>query len=196
MSFSNLALMRESRSCLAPYWGLGVLTVFVYTLIVGAPAAIFPSTGEVVSFLLSGPFALGICLFSLSIVRNETPHFYQLFEGVNSFGKSFLAYLCFAVLFIVGIVLFIIPGIVVAMGLSMTFYVMADRPEFSFSECLNESWRITDGYRLKYFGLCLRFIPWYILGALCLGVGVLLVIPWHYSANARFYMQIKEIQAH
>ena len=191
MSFSNLTLMRESRSYLAPHWGLGVLTVFVFTLFVGALPDVFPSMGETVSFILSGPFALGMSFFSLSIVKKETPHINQLFEGFQSFGKSFLAYLCFAILFLVGIVLLIIPGIVVAMGFSMTFYVMADQPELSFSECLHESWKITKGYRLKYFGLCLRFIPWYLLGALCLGIGVLVVLPWHYAANAQFYMQIK-----
>lgn len=194
MSFSNLTLMRESRIQLAPHWGLGVLLVFILSLIVGSPGIVFPSIGEMVSLVLSGPFALGMCLFSISVIKGETPHFSQLFDGFQSFGKSFLAYLCFAILFLVGIVLFIIPGIVVAMGLSMTFYIMADRPELSFSECLNESWKITDGYRLKYLGLCLRFIPWYILGFLCLGVGILVVIPWQYAASAKFYYHLKEIR--
>ena len=66
-------------------------------------------------------------------------------------------------LVIVGFVLLIIPGIIVGLALSMTFIVMADRPELSFSECLNESWNLTSGYRFKLLGLNLRFIPWYLL---------------------------------
>ncbi len=77
----------------------------------------------------------------------------------------------------------------------MTFYIMADRPELSFSQCLNESWTLTKGYRLKYLGLGLRFIPWYFLGLLCFGVGVLLVIPWSIAAGARFYEELKRIKA-
>ena len=94
------------------------------------------------------------------------------------------------ILIAVGFVLLIIPGIYISLALSMTFLVMADRPELSFSECLNESWKLTNGYKWKYLGLTIRFIPWYLLGILCLGVGVLLVIPWHYATNARFYEEI------
>ena len=191
MPFSNLTLMRETRDIFGPHWGLGVLVSFVFVLIVGAPSGVFPGTGELVPLLLSGPLSLGFALFSLSVVRGDHPHFNQLFEGFQGFVKSFLAYLCMMILIGVGFVLLIIPGIYIWLALSMTFLVMADRPELSFSECLNESWKITDGYKLKFLGLTIRFIPWYILGILCLGVGVLLVIPWHQATIARFYEEIK-----
>ena len=191
MPFSNLQLMRDSRRDLAPNWGLGVLVAFVYILIVGIPSNIFPDGEGLVSFLLTGPLSVGIAYFSFSIIRGEMPHFFQLFEGFNVFGKSFLANLCYTLLVIVGFVLLIIPGIIVALSLSMTFFVMTDRPELSFGECLNESWNLTSGYRFKLLGLLLRFIPWYLLGVICLGVGVLLVIPWHYVTLARFYEELK-----
>lgn len=191
MPFSNLQLMRESRKDLAPHWGLGVLVAFVYILIVGIPSNIFPDGEGLVSLLLAGPLSVGFAYFSFSIIRGETPHFFQLFDGFKVFGKSFLANLCYTILVFVGLVLLIIPGIVVGIALSMTFYIMADRPELSFSECLNESWNLTSGYRFKLLGLSLRFIPWYFLGLLCLGVGVLLVIPWHFVTSARFYEELK-----
>lgn len=191
MPFSNLQLMRDSRRDLAPHWGLGVLVAFVYVLIIGVPSSIFPDGEGIVSLVLAGPLAVGVAYFSFAIIRGETPHFFQLFEGFNVFGKSFLANLCYSLLVIVGFVLLIIPGIIVGLALSMTFFVMADRPELSFSECLNESWSLTSGYRFKLLGLNLRFIPWYLLGILCLGVGVLLVIPWYYVTLARFYEELK-----
>jgi len=192
MPFSNLQLMRESRKDLAPHWGLGVLVAFVYILIVGIPSNIFPESEGLVSLLLAGPLGLGFAYFSFSIIRGETPHFFQLFKGFDFFAKSFLANLCYTILVFVGIILLIIPGIVVGIALSMTFYIMADQPELSFSECLNESWNLTSGYRFKLLGLSLRFIPWYLLGVLCLGVGVLLIIPWHFVTTARFYEELKE----
>ena len=192
MPFSNLNLMRQSRTDLAPHWGLGVLVAFVYVIIVGVPSSIFPDGEGVISLLLSGPLSVGFAYFSFSVIRGETPHFFQLFDGFKVFGKSFLANLCYTILVFVGIVLLIIPGIVVGIALSMTFYIMADRPELSFSECLNESWNLTSGYRIKLLGLTLRFIPWYILGLLCLGVGVLIVITWHFVSCARFYEELKK----
>ena len=191
MPFSNLNLMRQSRQDLAPHWGLGVLVAFVYLLILGIPSSIFPDGEGIISLLLAGPFAVGFAYFSFSVIKGETPHFFQLFDGFKVFGKSFLANLCYTMLVFVGIILLIIPGIVVGLALSMTFFIMADRPELSFSECLSESWSLTSGYRLKLLGLSLRFIPWYFLGALCLGVGVLLVIPWHYVTCAHFYEALK-----
>ena len=191
MPFSNLQLMRDSRRDLEPHWGLGVLVAFVYVLIIGVPSIIFPDGEGIVSLVLAGPLAVGVAYFSFAVIRGETPHFFQLFEGFNVFGKSFLANLCYSLLVIVGFVLLIIPGIIVGLALSMTFFVMADRPELSFSECLNESWNLTSGYRFKLLGLNLRFIPWYLLGILCLGVGVLLVIPWYYISLARFYEELK-----
>lgn len=192
MSFSNLSLMRESRQDLAPYWGLGVLISFVFVLLIGLPSSIFPNLEGVLSLVLSGPLTVGMVYFSFSVLRKDPPYFYQLFEGFQVFGKSFLAYLFYSIFILVGIILFIIPGIVVALGFSMTFYVMVDRPELSFSECLRESWNLTSGYRLKCLGLILRFLPWYLLGLLCLGVGVLVVIPWQYVTFARFYERLKQ----
>lgn len=189
--FSNLELMRDARRALGPHWGLGVLITFIYLLIVGIPSLLFADFEGLISIILSGPFSVGFAYFSFSVIYGETPHLNQLFKGFDVFGKSFLAYLCYAIMIVVGVIFFIIPGIIVSLGFSLTFYVMADRPELSFSECLYESWQLTSGYRLKVLGLWLRFFPWYILGALCLGVGVLLVIPWHYTAVAKLYQQLK-----
>ena len=47
------------------------------------------------------------------------------------------------------------------------------------------------GYKGKLFCLDLSFIGWYILGALCLGVGVLFVMPYHETARANFYEALK-----
>jgi hypothetical protein len=41
--------------------------------------------------------------------------------------------------------------------------------------------------------LNIRFIPWYFLGVLCLGV--LFVIPWHFVTIARFHEEVKAIQS-
>ena len=194
MSFSNLSLMRASRTMLSPFWGVGVLVAFVYVLIVGVPQNLLDPFGGLFTVLLAGPLTLGLAIFSRSIFRNESPHFNQLFDGFRGpfFIKSFLAYFCMTILVAVGIVLLIIPGIIVSLGLGLTFYVMADRPDLSFTDCLQESWRIMDGYKLKFLGLNLRFIPWYFLGLLCLGVGILVVIPWHYVTIAGFYEKVKE----
>ena len=81
--------MRDARRDLAPHWGLGVLVAFVYILIVGIPSNIFPDGEGLVTLLLSGPLSVGFAYFLFSIIRGETPHFFQLFEGFNFLEKVF-----------------------------------------------------------------------------------------------------------
>lgn len=190
--FSNLQLMKESRHKLSPHAGLAVLVSFIYVLLLTFVSIFENEDLGLFSLLISGPLGLGMTLFSLTIHRQEDPQLNQLFEGFQSFLKSFLAYLSLVILIILGILFFIIPGIIISLGFSMTFYVMAERPELSFIECMGESWNLMQGYKLKFLGLWLRFVPWYILGFLCFGVGVLLVIPWNYVAIAAFYEAINK----
>lgn len=191
MSFSNISIMRASREALNPHWGLGVLISFIYVVIIGSSGYFVPNLSELIPLLFAGPFSLGFAYFSFSVIHDKPPYLGQLFEGFQSYGKSFLAYLVFSILAVVGFILLIIPGIIISLGLGMTFYVMADRPDLSFIECIQESWRLMRDQKLKFLGLNLRFFPWYLLGILCLGVGVLFVIPWHYASCAKFYNQIK-----
>lgn len=194
MSFSNLTLMREARKKLIPHWGLGVLVAFVYALIIGSPALFDPVAGEGVAFLFSGPLGLGFAYFSFSVSRHSTPNFSQLFDGFSYFLKAFLAFLCQTFFIVVGILFLVFPGIYIALGLTFTFIVMADRPSLTFSECLSESWRLSQGNRLKILGLQLRFFLWYVLGLFCLGVGMLLVLPWHQVTQVELYSALKAQQ--
>ena len=72
----------------------------------------------------------------------------------------------------------------------MAYYIMNDHPEYTPKECLSESEKIMKGNKSKLFCLDLSFIGWYIVGALCLGVGVLWVYPYHYTARADFYNEL------
>ena len=69
MSFSNLSLMRASRTMLSPFWGVGVLVAFVYVLIVGVPQNLLDPFGGLFTVLLAGPLTLGLAIFSRSIFK-------------------------------------------------------------------------------------------------------------------------------
>ena len=48
-----------------------------------------------------------------------------------------------------------------------------------------------DGHKWQLFCLDLSFIGWYFVGALCLGLGTLFVVPYHEMARANFYEALK-----
>ena len=188
-----LQLMQKARTLLAPHWVLSIGVCLVYGLAVAVPAEL-NSYGEMLSFLLAGPLQLGLCFFFLNLVRGEETRFELLFEGFKPLLTVLLCYAIIAALTAVGLILLIIPGIIVALGFSMTYYVIVDDPEITFQVALEQSWKLTDGYKMELLVLNLRFIPWYLLGLLCLIVGVFAVIPWHNTTLALYYEHLKEQQ--
>ncbi|MDA8611953.1 DUF975 family protein [Flavobacteriaceae bacterium] len=188
-----LQLMQKARTLLAPHWLLSIGVCLVYGLAVAVPAEL-NSYGEMLSFLLAGPLQLGLCFFFLNLVRGQETRFELLFEGFKPLLTVLLSYAIIAALTIVGLILLIVPGIIVALGFSMTYYVIADDPEITFQVALEQSWKLTDGYKMELLVLNLRFIPWYFLGLLCLIVGVFAVIPWHNTTLALYYEHLKEQQ--
>lgn len=188
-------LMRKARTLLEPHWILAIGVCLVCGLMVTLPTEL-NRYGEMVSFLLAGPLQLGLCFFFLNLIKGKETRFKLLSEGFKPLVTVLLSYAIITVLTVVGMILLVIPGIIVALGFSMTYYIIAEDPEISFQAALEQSWKLTDGYKMELLELNLRFIPWYILGVLCLIVGVLAVIPWHYTALALYYEDLKERQTY
>jgi len=190
MDSSNLALMRQARQQLGPYWALAVGITFLYSLITGMPTQINESLFLLV-LLISGPMQLGFAIFSLNVARQNNPQLSNLFDGFQSFGNVLLSYLFIALATLAGLILLVVPGIIVALGLSMTYYILAEDRSLTATEALKKSWEMMDGHKMRLFGLVLRFIPWYLLTIFTLFIGLLFVFPWQNVAFANFYEEIK-----
>jgi uncharacterized membrane protein len=190
-----LQLMKKGRALLEPHLAISIGVCLFYSLVVAIPAEL-NSYGEMISFLLAGPLQLGICFFFLNLVRGEEARFELLFEGFKPLLTILFSYAIITVLTLLGLVLLIVPGIIVILGFSMTYYIIADDPEISFQAALEQSWKLTDGNKMELLELNLRFIPWYILGLLFFIVGVFVVIPWHNSTLALYYDDLLKRQIH
>ncbi len=186
-----IQLMRKARTLLEPHWILAIGVCLANAVMVAAPAEL-DSYGEIVSLLLAGPLQLGLCFFFLNLVKGKETRFELLFEGFKPLLTVLLAYAIITALTVIGLILLIVPGIVVALGFSMTYYVIAEDPEISFQTALEQSWKLTDGYKMELLELNLRFIPWYLLGLLCFIVGVFAVVPWHNTTLTLYYQYLKE----
>lgn len=189
-----LDLMRESRAKLSPHWVIASLICVLYGLLVGVPSGL-NTYGELLSFLLAGPLQLGIAIYFLNILNDRPASIENLIEGFKPLLKVILIYIIISIATAIGIVLLIIPGIIIALGFSMTYYILVENPELSIEESLKESWRLTNVYKMELFVLHLRFIPWYLLGLLCFGIGIFVVMPWHQLTLANYYNYLKQQQA-
>lgn len=202
MTSPNLIHMRTAREKLKNNWSTAFLvglTLMIPTLISESLKAI--GSVEVggmedislglIPTLVAGPLALGFSIYSLNLFRNGSADYNNIFDGFKSLGKILGVYFLMIVLVILGMILLIIPGIILAFGFSMAYFVMIDKPELGIVDTLKESWKIMKGNKTKLLGLSLRFIPWAILGILCLVVGVIFVLPWMQMSYASFYEEIK-----
>jgi len=189
-----LYLMRQSREKLKPHWIIAVLVCFIYAIAVGVPTEL-NAYGEFLSYLLAGPLQLGMSVYFLNILNERPASIENLLEGFKPLLKVLLVYLVISIGTFLGIILLIIPGIIVSLGLSMSFYILFENPNLTIEEVLKESWNLTNGYKMELFFLHIRFIPWYLLGLLCFFVGIFVVMPWHQLTITMYYSYLKEQKA-
>jgi len=196
MNTENITLLRAARESLKGKWGLAILTFFIYTLLTTAPGSMesrgsFPRLSSILTLVIGGPLALGAAIFSLSISRGKEAMLEQIFQGFNRFSTAFIAYLLILLYVLLWALLLIVPGIIAALGYSMTFYILADDPLINPQDALKKSKSMMDGYKLKLFYLCLRFFLLALLCILTLGIGFLWLIPYVHITMAKFYDDIK-----
>ena len=86
--------------------------------------------------------------------------------------------------------LFIIPGIIKSYSYCMSFYILADHPEITVREAMNESKRMTQGHKMDLFILQLSFIGWGILATLTFGIGYFWLIPYMQVTMANTYKKL------
>lgn len=125
--------------------------------------------GRIYLFAVVGAFSYGLSLFLLTFVRTRQADNALMFEGFSRFGKVFILSLIIAIKVILWSLLFIIPGIIAGIRYSMAYYVLADNPDYSPTQCIEESKRLMIGNKMKYFCLYLSFIGWYILASIPTG---------------------------
>jgi len=92
----------------------------------------------------------------------------------------------------IGFVFFIIPGLIFSIWWTFSPCVLADRPNLSFIDAMQKSRLAAKG---NWINLCLLFIALgllQVLGAICLGVGLLVTIPVGHVALYFAYAQCRK----
>jgi uncharacterized membrane protein len=186
MLISNRDIMASARSQLKGKWGTVLLVVFIYMLIAVIPGSI-PKIGWIINLIIGGPIAFGISYYFLSFTRGKKPVLEDLFKGFSIFAKTFIAYILIVMFTILWSLLLIVPGIIAAISYSMTFYIVADNGEMSGRDAIRKSKELMDGNKYRYFCLVCRFLGWFLMGILSLGIGFLWIVPYFMASNAGFY---------
>ena len=118
------------------------------------------------SYFVTGPLNLGLSIFFLKMFRGEKADHHDLLSGFNYFRNAFGLYISVIVREVLWTFLFVIPGIVAMFRYSMAFFVLADHPDYTPSQCIAESCRLMDGNKDRLFRIILSFAGWFILASI------------------------------
>lgn len=163
------------------------------TILLGTLLAIFAIS--LVQFLFGGAVGIGYSKINLDIIDGNRAKLGTLFGSFNVWTKALVARILRAIYVTLWSFLFIIPGIIASYSYSMVHYVMADNPDMTASEALQESKEIMKGNKWRLFCLALSFIGWEILAVIfTLGIGLLWVVPYQEAAIAALYRDICPVQ--
>lgn len=88
--------------------------------------------------------------------------------------------------------LLIVPGIIKAYQYYMVPYILAENPEMPYKQALQLSKEMMNGHKWNTFVLELSFLGWYLLGALCCGIGVFFVNPYTEATLAELYAVLRQ----
>ena len=89
--------------------------------------------------------------------------------------------------------LFMVPGIVMGIGYSMTPYILDDCPHVRAMDAAKISYKITRGYKMDLFVAALSFLGWELLSACTCGIlEVLFVGPYRELTFGGIYQELKK----
>lgn len=162
--------------------------------------------GGVVLALLAFVFALGATYLNIVIANMGATSFsLKAHDDASSvtlkdlwrphpFWKYVGTILLLALIVIVGFILLIVPGVILALMLWASVYLVLDKGLGPVA-ALKESRRMTKGNRWKLFLLSLAIIGINIVGFLALFVGLLVTGPVSMLASAHAYRKLSEAPA-
>lgn len=182
----NVLLMRKAKSQLEGKWMNVALGALIYFVIMGVAGSTY-----LLELLAFGPLTFGYYLFiSCNIDRGEN-NYNLLFKGFERFAETLVAGILYTLAVSLGCILLIVPGIIVACGFSMTFFIMNDDPNISGVDALKLSWNMMNGHKMEYFCLMLRFFGWFLLAVLTCGIGFFWLSPYIVATTLNYYRKLR-----
>ncbi len=178
LRFGLDALMGHLGFLIVLQLAAAMLYIVPYT-VAGALTPADPVTGAVLylaDLLLSAIVTLGLLRIWLNITDGKAVSFADLFSLAHRCLSYLVLMLIVGIIVTLGFVLLVIPGIIWSLQFMFAGHAMADRNVGAF-EAMAVSSDLTRGRKLELFGFSLLLILINGLGALLLGIGLLVTMP-------------------
>lgn len=146
------------------------------------------------AFLVIPVFDFGADLIFIHAVRRQKIDFKYLVSGFSeNYLPIILANLLVFALVMIGMIMLIIPGIIVACRLTFVSYLVMDKNMDAIT-AVEESWRLTKGYGWTIFAMGLVSFFIILFGLLMLIIGIFPAIMWVSGAFATLYNDVLTVK--
>jgi hypothetical protein len=122
--------------------------------------------------LVVAPIKYGAAYAYMKAARGDALKVSDMFDVFGNYLNAVLGNLFVFTVIGIGIVLFIVPGVVFACKLAFVPYLIVDR-KMEVVEAVKLSWSMTSGHAWTIFVMALLSVPIVIVGLACLGVGII-----------------------
>lgn len=150
-----------------------------YTLVfiaISVGLGLIPIIGQIASAIISPALVIGYAVVSQRIRKGEAYGFNNFFDGFQKVFPLFLGQFVSGILVVIGMVLLIIPGIYLAVGyVFVTLFIWFTKEDFW--ESMELSRKLVTKKWFSFFGFVIVLGLINILGAIALGVGLLVSVP-------------------
>lgn len=110
------------------------------------------------SFLMSGALILGRTIYTMMVLRNRVAVPRVMFEGFGRYARALCIYLIRELLIGVGLMCFVVPGVILAYSYRQVFFVLAEK-DVGILECFRESRTMMQGNKMAAFRLDMMYVP-------------------------------------
>ncbi|MCI2034124.1 MAG: DUF975 family protein [Lactobacillus sp.] len=160
------------------------------------------TSSSMLQSLVSLWFTQGIAFTALDLYRGDlkTVHplktLFRLFNGTYFFGILLVA-IGLRILLFLGILAFVIPGILIYFGMAMCFYAYydgkrtAESGHYGAFQALGASWVLMRGFKLDYFVLQLSLLGWTLLKLVTWHLFDFMIDPYLQLVDAGFYDNVR-----
>ena len=134
--------------------------------------------------------SLGFIKVMFRLIDNEHVEVVDLFNNVRPFFSYFVAYFLYAIAVVLGTLLFVIPGIFIAIRFQFYPYFVLNGTHSSIL-ALQKSYYLTENLTLDLFLFGLSVIGLNIAGVFFLGIGIIFTYPLTTMATAMIYQSLR-----
>jgi uncharacterized membrane protein len=145
--------------------------------------------GAVASIAITSPLLMGNFIVSAKLLQGQPPEFRDFFAGFRYFLPLLLLSLIAGLFIGIGTLLLIIPGIYLAVAYLFASYLVVDR-RLDFWPAMELSRRTINPRWFGFFAFVFLVALLNLLGAVALGVGLLVTIPLSFCAVTAAYAEI------